>query len=204
MTFLRFVVLKSNYNERYLGYVQPKEFEDIHQGVAPSRNNFLRFDRDEVSTTYTKFEIERAKIGNGLVHIKSCYNNKYWVRWSPNHWWIVAAADQPEEDRSKWFCTLFKPVYIDRNANTIRFLHSQLGHYACLWRIGLPFGDCLFGGSKDADNDSCDVITVINWESVSTSTSRPGGSGGAAVTDEDDDYGSAVDQDNNNATSLPW
>lgn len=166
MTLPKFVVLKSNYNNKYLGYVPKEEFKDVHQGAEATRNSFLRFYISDVDSPYTKFEVQRAEIGNGLVHLKCCYNNKYWVRWSPNHWWIVAAAQEPEEDKSKWSCTLFKPIYVDGNAKTVRFLHVQLGHYACLWRIGAPFGYCLFGGSKDPDKDSQDVVTIIDWDSL--------------------------------------
>ncbi|KAK4254442.1 hypothetical protein QN277_009826 [Acacia crassicarpa] len=156
MSLPRFVVLKSNYNNKYLRYIQ----EDVQV------HGFLQFSGEEVVSPYAKFEVEMAKSGHGLVHIRCCYNNKYWVRWSQNHWWIVAGADEPEEDQSKWSCTLFKPIHIDADAKTVRFLHVQLGHYACLWRIGAPFDSCLFVGSENPDKDSCDVCTIIDWESI--------------------------------------
>ncbi|KAK9090505.1 hypothetical protein Sjap_023682 [Stephania japonica] len=43
-----------------------------------------------------KFEVKRAKCNEKLVHIRCCYNNKYWVRKSQG--WIVAEAEAPEED----------------------------------------------------------------------------------------------------------
>ncbi|KAI9107258.1 hypothetical protein K1719_021646 [Acacia pycnantha] len=156
MSLPSFVVLKSNYNNKYLRYIQ----EDVQV------HGFLQFSGEEVVSPYAKFEVEKAKSGHGLVHIRCCYNNKYWVRWTQNHWWIVAGANEPEEDQSKWSCTLFKPIYIDADANTIRFLHVQLGHYACLWRTGAPFASCLFAGSENPDKDSCDACTIIDWESL--------------------------------------
>ncbi|KAI9077499.1 hypothetical protein K1719_040521 [Acacia pycnantha] len=157
MSLPRFVVLKSNYNNKYLRYIQ----EDVQV------HGFLQFSGEEVVSPYVKFEVERAKGGNGLVHIRCCYNNKYWVRWTQNHWWIVAGADEPEEDQSKWSCTLFKPIYVDADdTKTVRFLHVQLGHYACLWRIAAPFASCLFAGSEIPNNDSCDVCTIVDWESL--------------------------------------
>uniref|UniRef100_A0A5B6Z2I7 Agglutinin domain-containing protein n=1 Tax=Davidia involucrata TaxID=16924 RepID=A0A5B6Z2I7_DAVIN len=154
MALPRFVVLKSKYNDKYLSYI--KEDVQVH--------GFLRFSGEEVVSPYAKYEVEPAKSGNGLVHIRCCYNNKYWVRWSQNHWWIVAGADEPEEDQSKWSCTLFKPVYVD--ATTVRFRHVQLGHYACLWRTGDAFDSCSFAGSEAPDKDQCDVCTFIDWESL--------------------------------------
>ena len=115
---------------------------------------------------YSKYQVERAKNGKGLVHIRCCYNNKYWVRWSKNHWWIVAGADEPDEDQSSWSCTLFEPVYVDGDAQTLRLCHVQLEHYACLWRLPPPYGSCLFAGSASPDKDLCDVCTIIDWESL--------------------------------------
>ncbi|KAL7261228.1 hypothetical protein ACSBR1_006800 [Camellia fascicularis] len=102
MTLPRFAVLKSNFNDKCLHYIH--EDGEVH--------GFLQFSGEQVSSQYSKYELEMANIssnGNVLVHIKCCYNNKYFVRWSPNHWWILATADEPEEDQSKWSCTLFEP-----------------------------------------------------------------------------------------------
>ncbi|KAA8521725.1 hypothetical protein F0562_012398 [Nyssa sinensis] len=154
MALPRFVVLKSDYNNKYLHYVK----EDVQM------HGFLQFSGDEVVSPYVKYEVEMAKSGRGLVNIRCCYNNKYWVRWSENHYWIVAEADEPEEDISKWSCTLFEPIYVD--ATRIRFRHVQLGHYACLWRTGDVYDSCLFAGSNAPDRDQCDVCTIIDWESL--------------------------------------
>ncbi|KAL6339303.1 hypothetical protein AAG906_028023 [Vitis piasezkii] len=145
MALPRYVVLKSKYNNKYLRY--------IHEDVQI--HGFLQFSGEEVVTPTQR-----------LVHIRCCYNNKYWVRWSKNHWWIVARADEPDEDQSSWSCTLFEPVYVDGDAQTLQFRHVQLGHYACLWRLPPPYGSCLFAGSTSPDNDLCDVCTIIDWESL--------------------------------------
>lgn len=115
------------------------------------------------------FKVETAESGDGrLVHIRCCYNNKYLARWSPDHWWIVAEADEPQENRSKWSCTLFEPLFVDDedDAKTVRFRHVQLNHYACLWRAAAPHTSCLFAGSEETDKDGCDVYTIIDFESV--------------------------------------
>ncbi|XP_068328102.1 uncharacterized protein [Pyrus communis] len=104
----------------------------------------------------------------GLVHIRCCYNNKYWVRWSQTHHWIVAGADEPQADESKWSCTLFEPVYVDEHdpAQGVSLRHVQLRNYACLWRTGPPYESCLFAGSETPDNDLCDVCLIVDWESL--------------------------------------
>ncbi|KAI9071435.1 hypothetical protein K1719_046605 [Acacia pycnantha] len=161
MSLPRFLALKSNYNNKYLRYTQ----EDVRVHA------FLQFSGEEVISPKAKFEVEMAKGGNGLVHIRCCYNNKYWVRWpqepeKADERWIFAGADEPEEDQSKWSCTLFKPIYADVDAKTVRFLHVQLGHYACLGRIDAPFDSCLFASSENPSEDSCDICTIIDWESL--------------------------------------
>ncbi|KAJ9697187.1 hypothetical protein PVL29_009110 [Vitis rotundifolia] len=128
MALPRYVVLKSKYNNKYLRY--------IHEDVQI--HGFLQFSGEEVVTPYSKYQVEMAKNGKGLVHIRCCYNNKYWVRWSKNHWWIVAGADEPDEDQSSWSCTFLPP----------------------------PYGSCLFAGSTSPDNDLRDVCTIIDWESL--------------------------------------
>ncbi|KAK4279985.1 hypothetical protein QN277_011671 [Acacia crassicarpa] len=161
MSLPRFVMLiKSNYNNKYLRYM----WEHLQDSVE---QDLLQFSEENVESPYAKFEVEMAKSESGLVHIRCCYNDKYWVRLSQNHWWIAAIADEPEEDKSKWSCTLFKPIYVDSNAKTVRFLHVQLGHYACLWMIDPPLDACLFAGSENPDEDSCDVCTIVDPKTLS-------------------------------------
>ncbi|KAM1149932.1 hypothetical protein ACFX1Q_030474 [Malus domestica] len=141
----RYVVLQSRYNAEYLSYV--KEDEQIH--------GFLKFSGEEVVSTYAKFHVEMAKSSGatkGLVHIRCCYNNKYWVRRLQTHNWIVAGADEPLEDESKcppydscliaasgasnsdlcdaclivnWDSLLVLPKYIALKSNNGRYLSAQ-------------------------------------------------------------------------------
>ncbi|KAL7261237.1 hypothetical protein ACSBR1_006809 [Camellia fascicularis] len=145
----------------------------LDDAIHPSIENVLRFSAEEVCSQYTKFELTRAMTssGKGCVHIRCCYSNKCFVRKSANDSWIVAGADEPEEDRSKWSCTLFEPFYVDNDddnddAQTVRFHHIQLGCYACLWREATPCDLCLCAGSPMPEKDQCDVYTIIEWESL--------------------------------------
>ncbi|KAL7170604.1 hypothetical protein ACSBR2_035476 [Camellia fascicularis] len=135
MELPRFVALKAIHSNKYLRY--------IHEAGQV------------VSSPYAKLEMEMAKTSNNvkrLMHIKCCFNNKYLVRESEDKWWIVAEADELEEDQSKWSCTLFEVLFLDgaihpsmENVNKkIRFCHVQLGHYACLWRAAAPHNSCLY------------------------------------------------------------
>lgn len=159
MELPKFIGLKSNYNKKYLRYIH--EDSEVH--------GLYQFSGDVAVSGYAKFEVEQAKIGNGLVHIRSVYNNKYWVRWSSNHWWIAANADEPDEDQSKWSCTLFEPIRVDGggdNGPTIRLRHVQLGHFACLWRASPPYDSCLFAGSAEPNKELLDVFPIFDWDSL--------------------------------------
>ncbi|XP_074270318.1 uncharacterized protein LOC141594000 [Silene latifolia] len=151
------VCLKSNYNNKFLRY--------RHENIQT--HGLLQFSGEKASVEFAQFEVVQAQCGDGLVHIKSRYTNRFLVRWSPNHNWITASAHQLNENKSEWSCTLFKPIIIEQGVTIkVRIMHVQLGHYLSLWRTGEPFNSCLFAGSKDIDRDSCDVFSVIDWSSV--------------------------------------
>ncbi|KAK9681918.1 hypothetical protein RND81_10G036800 [Saponaria officinalis] len=152
------VCLKSELNNKYLRY----RAEDVQT------HGLLQFSAENPMDSLSQFEVVTSTIGSGdLVHLKSRYTDKFLVRWSPNHYWITASADKPNEDQTNWACTLFKPSFIlDSDTKKARLLHVQLGHYACLWQIGAPFDSCLFAGSKDIAPDSRDIVSVTNWSSI--------------------------------------
>ncbi|XP_074270319.1 uncharacterized protein LOC141594001 [Silene latifolia] len=158
MALPEIICLKSVYNNKYLRY--------RHENVQT--HGLLQFSVDTVLGSTAQFEVVQAQCGDGLVHLKSRYMNRFLVRWSPNHYWITASAEEPNENKGEWSCTLFKPIIIENGGATkkARIMHVQLGHYACLWRIGAPFDSCLFAGSKDTDHDSCDLFSIIDWSSA--------------------------------------
>ncbi|PPS03488.1 hypothetical protein GOBAR_AA17188 [Gossypium barbadense] len=160
----RFMVLKCEARNKYLSYMH--ESYDCH--------GYLRFSETLACSPYTKFEVERAKCSgeDGLVHIKSCQNNKYCKRVknvsitgnSKEQYWISAAADKPEEGRSEESCTLFKLSPVDTATNKIRIMHVQSGCYLCLWWVDSPtFNNCVLANYKVFDGNSCDLFTVIDW-----------------------------------------
>ncbi|KAF7142291.1 hypothetical protein RHSIM_Rhsim05G0009900 [Rhododendron simsii] len=153
----RFVAIQSKF-QTYLHY--------MHKGVG--LHGFLEFTGEEIASPYAKFEIEGAKCtagnDNGFVHIRCCYNNKYWVAKSSSDSFIVARADEPNEDQSQWSCTLFEPIRVDckegsgSTNTTVQFRHVQLGQY--LTRT------CLIAQSLSTDSDRHDVFGIIDWGSM--------------------------------------
>ncbi|XP_038875088.1 uncharacterized protein LOC120067616 [Benincasa hispida] len=155
--------LKSISNNLFLRYVPEKN----------ELNGFLQFSSEEVVSPYTKFEIEKSNIGKGYVHIRCCYNNKYWVLQSQSSHYIVATAKEREEDQSKYSCTLFKPLYDDNNDNkhnTFRFQHVYLNLNVHLKEAdGSQYQGCLeVKASKDGPNldREAEFSTFINWDTL--------------------------------------
>lgn len=155
MALPRFIGLQSKSNSKYLHYVK----EDVQA------RGFLRSSGEEVVSPYAKYEVQIANNWAGLVHIRCVYNNKYFVSRSQDDWWIVAGAREPDEDKSKWSCTLFEPVFVD--GKTIRFRHVQLGHYVTVRRTCDAFDSCIYAGCHEVDKDQNDVFTITDWESLS-------------------------------------
>jgi hypothetical protein len=73
-------------------------------------SGLMRTEENQIWSPRVKFEAETSKTGGtGLVHIRCCYNNKYWVVREMNRIpWVVASANKPEEDQTKPECTLFR------------------------------------------------------------------------------------------------
>ncbi|KAK9117092.1 hypothetical protein Sjap_016039 [Stephania japonica] len=87
----------------------------------------------ELGDPRLRFLLEESRKFKGLVHIKSCYNNRYWVRKQSTETGfldtIAAESEKPEEDQSKPSCTLFKPVYAGNEGHVceLRCLGSENG-----------------------------------------------------------------------------
>ncbi|XP_022928653.1 uncharacterized protein LOC111435501 [Cucurbita moschata] len=108
------------YNEKYLSYINDNS--ELH--------GFLQFSGDDPPSTYSLFKVEMAKTAEQLFSIRSVFNEKYWVcRLSNNEHdehWIVAEADEPNEDQSSLTCTLFKWIFIDSDRDQVQLRHVNL------------------------------------------------------------------------------
>ncbi|CAI0428932.1 unnamed protein product [Linum tenue] len=159
MGFPKHVVLKSMYNNKYLRCIDE----------AGKQQGFLQFSGDDAASVDSRFEI--ITTSSGLIHLKCCSNNKYWQRSSPTQWWIrCGPAASPVKTQSNWSCTLFEPVPVDGLDGAFRFRHVELKQYAGSFNSGPPFGDCLYAGSEDPnEEDLRDVFVVID----ATSSKKP-------------------------------
>ncbi|KAB2598024.1 hypothetical protein D8674_000944 [Pyrus ussuriensis x Pyrus communis] len=177
-TLPRFVVLKSNYNDKYLRF--NIDADEKLKRVMPAAR-YINFTGEEAWSDYTKFEVEKAKSnGNeGLVHIRCCCNNKYWVMPACGYTQIVAGADEPDEDKSRFSCTLFEPIYAyddslpvhdARSTNYIglRFRHVHSGKYVALVQNNPndKYWGFIYTYGESPSQKFMDVFMVIDWESL--------------------------------------
>lgn len=153
----RFVTIQSSFSEKtYLRYVH--EDGELHQ--------YLQATGEEIVSPYAKFEIERAKNDtNAFVHIRSCYNNKYWrAARSSTPYFILAAADEPNEDQSEWSCTLFEPIRVADG--TFQFRHVQLGRFLTVSFLSAAKRSCLRADSTSVTSVGLHVFGVGDWASL--------------------------------------
>ncbi|XP_071740042.1 uncharacterized protein [Rutidosis leptorrhynchoides] len=94
----------------------------------------LKFDEEQIWSPRVKFAVERAEttsvddVGQQLVHIRSCYNNKYWEALPDKTTGLISASGKkPEEDRSKVSCTLFEIEPVQGNTGALRLRFVQNG-----------------------------------------------------------------------------
>ncbi|XP_022145136.1 uncharacterized protein LOC111014653 [Momordica charantia] len=125
----------------------------------------LQFSADAVMSPFTKFELETSKNDKKFVHIKCCYNNKYWITFSPNLKSIQPLADEPDEDRSEWSCTLFEFIY-DADLQAYRIRHVKLGCYLIPHTGPIAATYTLYAGVDTPDADHHDVFTVTDFRSL--------------------------------------
>ncbi|KAI8545283.1 hypothetical protein RHMOL_Rhmol07G0029600 [Rhododendron molle] len=116
-------------------------------------HGYLQFSGKEIVSPYVKFEIERAKSNNGFVHIRCCYNNKYWVAKSSSDSSLLAGADEPEEDQSKWSCTLFEPIPVDGGGGGADEPEEDQSKWSCTLLEPIPVD----GGEGGSTNTTTSV-----------------------------------------------
>ncbi|KAJ1276483.1 hypothetical protein BS78_05G217800 [Paspalum vaginatum] len=111
---------------------------DTHGGSTTTSTGScrpLRLNGEGVTSPYSRFYIEPSRDHSGLVHIRCCYDNKYWAAAQQREHddgcpVVVGTADEAEEDVSKPTCTLFR--VIRATSSSIRLLHVHLDKYVCL------------------------------------------------------------------------
>ncbi|KAI3889322.1 hypothetical protein MKX03_004737 [Papaver bracteatum] len=152
-TLPQFVIIQSNLNNVYVHLYTEN----------PDVPNALRYTGDYSFDLTTRFEVVPATTGAGLIHIRCLRNNKYWANFGTGNNWVSAMADKPEENQSDKHCTLFQPLFVSSDDNSIlKLRHVSTGNYVRLF-YGAGHYDhslCLKPNSDD------DVCTFLDWEDV--------------------------------------
>ncbi|MCL7034234.1 hypothetical protein MKW94_007285 [Papaver nudicaule] len=148
MELPRFFALQGIMNSKYLIHKKGPDAPD------------MKCIGEEIVSPHTKFEAEMPEMGNndrGLVHIRCCYNNKYWVKESEEYDMIAPRATIPEEDDTKWSCTMFEPVFsTDFGDTRIVFKHVNLNRPLLIHNDGFI----------RVGQESGSQFAAINWESL--------------------------------------
>ncbi|CAI0454505.1 unnamed protein product [Linum tenue] len=140
-----FFALKSKSNGKYLRY-------------EPNANGTLEFSGDKIVSPFVKFRAEavahRQAGGGGpttMYNLSCCYNNKYWRKASQPVSLISGGADAPEEDTSKWACTLFMAEF--EGKGVVRLLHAHSNSY-----LGQSGPDRVLVVGRREQAEVCEVV----------------------------------------------
>lgn len=147
--------LKSHRNNKYLRYTNDGENSD----------GLLRFSSKNIVGPYSKFAVRASKSHRGFVHIRSCYNNKFWIRHSANDNRIAAVANEEQEDDvSAPSCTLFQPIFIpEKNGCYIR--HIQLDKYLSIDEQDNLVANIGLENVGEIDEKTV-LFTAVDWDSI--------------------------------------
>lgn len=119
------IALKSTKFNKYMNYSSDSDSE---------QHGFLKVNGANVFSSLAKFEVFAANTGTGLVHIRCRHNKKFLRRRKEDDVYLSPEADEPEEDKSKWSCTLFEPQAAeDGNPDKVRLKHVHANQYARAW-----------------------------------------------------------------------
>ncbi|KAK3123368.1 hypothetical protein QOZ80_8AG0629500 [Eleusine coracana subsp. coracana] len=148
------IALKSKLNGKYLRY-------------APQNGKILEVSGEDALSPYTRFHAEPSKKHDGHVHIKCCYNNKYWIAREVNQeWCLMGDANEPQEDLSDPSCTL---LWHEPSSYHVSLQHARLKSSVYMLPDAHPTGKTLKAGSlllgnKDKLNEDACMFSVINLE----------------------------------------
>ncbi|KAL9230522.1 hypothetical protein vseg_005861 [Gypsophila vaccaria] len=120
----------------------------------------LEYSTVRISDQNAKFAVEYAH--DGLVHIRSCFTNKYWTRSSAEEYWITATATEPVDTESAWNCTLFR-MDMTGDDNQATFYHA---HSKTTVRLSVALSDdyhmflCIDPSAPEAVSTAIDLETI--------------------------------------------
>jgi len=128
-----------------------------------------------------KHEVQMAKSGGGVIHIRCCDTGKYWnfgLSGSANY--IVAEANQPGEDIATRACTLIKPSQYTKDGVTVVNLEVMyLGNWFSIGADGE--GYLTDSGGEDFTISNWDLLVGKKRQGPSDGDENSNTGGGAAI-----------------------
>ena len=109
----------------------------------------------DIFSELVKLEIERSQAASTRVHLRFCFNNKYWQKSADNDS-IVAKSNKPEEDATSPSCTLFQPTL--QSGDKLYLTHVQTG-----WRVMVNSSTGALYLDKNGVGTS---LAWVGWESL--------------------------------------
>ncbi|KAG2658043.1 uncharacterized protein LOC120699268 [Panicum virgatum] len=150
--------LKSNINGKYLRY-------------SPEKEKILEVSGEDVLSPYTRFRAELSREHDGHVHIRCCYNNKYWVAREVNQQWcLMGDANEPQEDLSDPSCTVLRHEPSSVHVDDVNLEHARLKRSVYMRADAHPTektlraGSLLLGNKDKPDEEDAYTFSVINLE----------------------------------------
>ncbi|KAK2630837.1 hypothetical protein QOZ80_8BG0660120 [Eleusine coracana subsp. coracana] len=147
--------LKSNLNGKYLRY-------------SPEKGKILEVTGEDVLSPYTRFHAEPSKKHDGHVHIRCCYNNKYWVAREVNQeLCLMGDSNEPQEDLSDHSCTLLQ--HESDHIDNVNLRHAGLKRSVYMLADAHPAEKTLRSGSlllgnNDKPGGDAHKFSVINLQ----------------------------------------
>ncbi|KAG2658038.1 hypothetical protein PVAP13_1KG167700 [Panicum virgatum] len=150
--------LKSKINGKYLRY-------------SPEKEKILEVSGEDVLSPYTRFRAELSREHDGHVHIRCCYNNKYWVAREVNQQWcLMGDANEPQEDLSDPSCTVLRHEPSSVHVDDVNLEHARLKRSVYMRADAHPTektlraGSLLLGNKDKPDEEDAYTFSVINLE----------------------------------------
>ncbi|CAL1358819.1 unnamed protein product [Linum trigynum] len=150
-TLPEYFALKSKSNGKYLKYRRDD----------PKARAVLQFSGDELVDVLVKFFSDGVTGHDGgsstTYHLRCCYNKKYWQKASQGESLIIGGGDTPDDNSTKWSCTLFRPEF--QEEGVARLVHVQSGGYLGRGSSDPAAGpDCLIVVAAAERAEVCEVV----------------------------------------------
>lgn len=108
-------------NGKYLSYAR--------QGNRAATERLLQLDGEDVTSPHTRFFMEPSKEHHGLLHVRCCYDNKYWA--AKQLQTTTAGSSEPLPKRRKTCPKRRAPCLRPRSARVPRTISG-----ACTYIVG--------------------------------------------------------------------